>query len=162
MAETELQERIWTALAAHPVYMVSLIAGDGIRTRPMAGEIDRERHRILFVTHRHTGIIGEALRSPTVSIALSHEDRNFYAAVTCSASEIHDHELLRQIWTPMANAWFPNGPDDPDATLLALTPVSAEIWDGPSSSVLVAFKLATARILGRTPDLGVNATIDMR
>jgi hypothetical protein len=28
--------------------------------------------------------------------------------------------------------------------------------------VLVAFKLATARILGRTPDLGVNATIDMR
>ncbi len=53
MSDTELQERIWTALAAHPVYMVSLIGEDGIKTRPMAGEIDRELHRILFVTHRH-------------------------------------------------------------------------------------------------------------
>jgi general stress protein 26 len=62
----------------------------------------------------------------------------------------------------MASAWFPAGPDDPDAALLALTPVSAEVWEGPSSSVVVAFKLATARILGRPADLGVNATVDMR
>ncbi|CAM5771251.1 pyridoxamine 5'-phosphate oxidase family protein [Bosea minatitlanensis] len=162
MSETEWQERIWTALDAHPVYMVSLIAGDMLKTRPMAGHIDRERHRLLFITHRHTGIIEAALHSPSVSVAISQEDRNFYAAIACTASEVTDRELLHQIWTPMAGAWFPNGPDDPDAGLLALTPVSAEIWDGPSSSVLVAFKLATAKILGRTPDLGVNATIDMR
>ena len=162
MAETELQERIWTALAAHPVYTVSLLAENAIKTRPMSGHLDRDHHRLLFISHRHTGIIGAALRSPAVSIAISHEDRNFYAAISCSASEVPGRDKLREIWTPIASAWFPNGPDDPDATLLALTPVSAEIWDGPSSSVLVAFKLATAKILGRTPDLGVNATIDMR
>lgn len=162
MPDTGLQERIWAALDAHPVYMVSLIAEDGLKTRPMAGHLDREHHRLLFITHRHTGIIGAALRSPSVSIAISHEDKNFYAVIACTASEIPNRDLLRQIWTPVADAWFPNGPDDPDATLLALTPVSAEIWEGPSSSVLVAVKLATAKILGRTPDLGVNATIDMR
>jgi len=162
MPDTELQERIWAALAAHPVYMVSLVTEGDIRTRPMSGHLDRDHHRLLFITHRHTGIIGAALRSPSVGVAISHEDRNFYAAISCSASEIPGRETLRQVWTPMASAWFPNGPDDPDATLLALTPTSAEIWDGPSSSVLVAFKLATAKILGRTPDLGVNATIDMR
>lgn len=162
MPETELQERIWTALSAHPVYMVSLVTAEGVKTRPMSGHIDRDRHRLLFISHRHTGVIGEALRSPSVSIAISQEDRNFYAAITCAASEVVDRALLRDIWTPMADAWFPNRADDPDATILALTPISAEIWDGPSSSVLVAFKLATARILGRTPDLGVNATIDMR
>lgn len=162
MPDTELQDRIWTALAAHPVYMVSLVAEGDIRTRPMSGHLDRDHHRLLFITHRHTGIIAAALRSPSVSVAISHEDRNFYAAISCSASEVPGRETLQQVWTPMASAWFPNGPDDPDATLLALTPTSAEIWDGPSSSVLVAFKLATAKILGRTPDLGVNATIDMR
>jgi general stress protein 26 len=162
MSDTELQERIWSALDAHPVYMVSLIAEGGLKTRPMSGHLDREHHRLLFITHRHTGIIGAALRSPAISIAISQEDRNFYAAIACTAAELPGRDLLRQIWTPMASAWFPNGPDDPDATLLALTPVSAEIWNGPSSSVLVAVKLATAKILGRTPDLGVNATIDMR
>lgn len=162
MRETDLQERIWTVLAAHPVYMVSLFAENAIKTRPMSGHLDRDHHRLLFISHRHTGIIGAALRSPSVSIAISHEDRNFYAAISCAASEVPSREKLREIWTPLAGAWFPNGPDDPDATLLALTPVSAEIWDSPSSSVLVAFKLATAKILGRTPDLGINATIDMR
>ncbi|MCA0420122.1 MAG: pyridoxamine 5'-phosphate oxidase family protein [Proteobacteria bacterium] len=155
MPDTELQDRIWTALAAHPVYMVSLVAEGDVKTRPMSGHLDRDHHRLLFITHRHTGIIG-------VCVAISHENRNFYTAISCSASEVPSRETLRQVWTPMASAWFPNGPDDPDATLLALTPTSAEIWDGPSSSVLVAFKLATAKILGRTPDLGVNATIDMR
>ena len=162
MTDTDLQQRIWSALDAHPIYMVTTAVDGEIRTRPMSGHIDRDNHHILFVTHRHTGAIGAALRSPSVSIGLSEESRNFYAAITCQAAEIDDRELMRRIWTPMASAWFPNGPDDPDATLLALTPTSAEIWDGPSSSVLVAFKLATAKILGRTPDLGVNATIDMR
>jgi general stress protein 26 len=162
MPDTELQDRIWAALALQPVWMVSIVADGDIRTKPMSGHLDREQHRLLLVTHRHTGIIGAALRSPSVCVAISREDRNFYAAITCSASEVTDRETLRRVWTPVADAWFPNGPDDPDATLLALTPVSAEIWDGPSSSVVVAFKLATAKILGRTPALGVNATVDMR
>lgn len=162
MAETELQQTIWTALDRHPVCMVTTAAEGAIRTRPMSGHIDRENHRILFVTHRHTGALGEALRSSSVSIAISEESHNFYAAITCAAAEIDDRHLIREIWTPITGAWFPGGPDDPDATLLSLTPVSAEIWNGPSSGVLVAFKLATAKILGRQPDLGVNATIDMR
>jgi len=162
MADTDFQQRIWTELDAHPVCMVTTAVNGEIKTRPMSGHVERDNHRILFVTHRHTGAVDEVLRSPSISIAISHEDRNFYAAIACQSSEIEDRELLRRIWTPMASAWFPNGPDDPDATLLALTPISAEIWNGPSSSVLVAFKLATAKILGRTPDLGVNATIDMR
>jgi general stress protein 26 len=162
MPDTELQQMIWSALDRHPVRMVTMAADGAIKTRPMSGHIDRENHRILFVTHRHTGALDEALRSPAVSISISEEDRNFYAAITCAAAGIEDRDLIRQIWTPMTGAWFPDGPDDPDAVLLSLTPVSAEIWNGPSSGVLVAFKLATAKILGRQPDLGVNATIDMR
>lgn len=162
MPDAALQERIWTALSAQRVVMVSLATADGVRTRPMSGHVDRDHHRLLFISHRHTGIVGEALRSRSVSIAISQEDRNFYAAITCAAAEVVDRELLRAIWTPLADAWFPHRADDPDATILSLIPQSAELWDGPSSSVLVAFKLATARILGRAPDLGVNATIDMR
>lgn len=162
MPENELQERIWTALADHPVAMVSLATPEGVKTRPMAGHVDREHHRLLYISHRHTGIIGAALRSPGVSVAISQEDRNFYAALSCAASEENDREWLRRIWTPVADAWFTGGNEDPDATILALTPLEAEIWDGPSSSVLVAFKLAAARLLGRTPSLGVNATVPMR
>jgi general stress protein 26 len=162
MADSDFQDRIWAALDQHRVCMVTTAAGGEIRTRPMTAHVDREGHRLLFITHRTTGALAAALASPGVSIALSNEDKNFYAAISCAAAESGDRELLRQIWTPLASAWFPLGPEDPDAALLILTPVSAEIWDGPSSGMVVAFKLATARLLGRAPDLGVNTTIDMR
>ena len=162
MPDNQLQQRIWAALEAHSVCMVTTAADGRIRTRPMSGHVDHENHRILFVTHRHAGMIEETARSPSVSIAICREDRNFYAAIACEARENDDRDLLWQVWTPVTSAWFPEGPDDPDATLLSLAPVSAEVWDGPSSGVVVAFRLATARILGRTPDLGVNATVDMR
>lgn len=162
MPDTELQERIWTELEARPVCMVTTAADGRIRTRPMSGHVDHENHRILFVTHRNAGMIEEVTQSPLVSIAICREDRNFYAAITCRAEEMEDRELMREVWGAVTSAWFPGGPDDPHATLLSLTPVSAEVWEGPSSGVVVAFRLATARILGRTPDLGVNATVDMR
>lgn len=162
MPDSERQQMVWAALDRHPVCMVTTAADGTLKTRPMSGHVDRENHRILFLTHRHTGIMDEVLRSPGVSISLSEEDRNFHAAITCTAAAIEDRQLITAIWTPMTGAWFPGGPDDPDVMLLSLTPTSAEIWDGPSSGVLVAFKLATAKILGRQADLGVNATIDMR
>lgn len=162
MVETPLQQRIWTALTDHTICMVSTIVDGRVRTRPMSGQIDRENHRILFVTHSHTGPVEEAAGTHAVSIALSDENHNFYAAIDCEAERIDDREMIRKIWSPLVGAWFPNGPEDPDVTVLALTPISAEIWDGPSSAVVIAFKLATAKILGRTPDLGVNTTIDMR
>ncbi|MGO4739371.1 pyridoxamine 5'-phosphate oxidase family protein [Bosea sp. 2KB_26] len=162
MVETPLQQRIWTALTDHTICMVSTIVRGRIRTRPMSGHVDREEHRILFVTHSHTGPVEELDASQTASIALSDENHNFYATIECRAERLDDPQLLKRIWSPLVGAWFPNGPDDPDVTLLALSPLSAEIWDGPSSAVVIAFKLATAKILGRAPDLGVNTTIDMR
>ncbi|RDJ22324.1 hypothetical protein DWF00_24240 [Bosea caraganae] len=160
--DNEFQQRIWGVLNDHPVVMMTTIVGGKARTRPMSGHIDRENHRLLFVTHSHAGPIEEIDPPGLVSIAISDEDHNFYAAIECEATRIDDTDLLRQIWNPITGAWFPGGPNDPDVTLLSLHPVSAEIWNGPSSGVMIAFKLATAKILGRTPDLGVNTTIDMR
>jgi general stress protein 26 len=162
MPDSELQQSVWEALERHPVCMVTTVVDGAIRTRPMSGHVEREHHRLLFIVHRKTGLVAAAGQPTGLSIAISDEARNFYAAVRCAAAEIEDRDLLARIWTPVTGAWFPGGPDDPEATLLALTPESAEIWNGPSSGVLVAFKLATAKLLGRTPDLGVNARIDMR
>jgi general stress protein 26 len=162
MDETALQDKVWAALETGRICMLSTIVDGMIRSWPMSGYADREHHRVLFVTHRSTEKLAEVRDARTVSIAILDEDHNFHAAITCEASLVEDTELLRRIWTPLVGAWFPHGPDDPDVALLALEPVAAEVWNGPSSSVVVALKLATARLLGRTPDLGGNTTIDMR
>jgi hypothetical protein len=60
--------------------------------------------------------------------------------------------------------WWRGGPNDPDARVLVVEPVTAELWDGPSSAVVVAYEIAKARATGTEPDLGENrkVTVDMK
>ena len=48
----------------------------------------------------------------------------------------------------------PGGEDDPDLTLLRITPERAEIWDGPDSQVLRMAAMAASVVAGRPIGLG--------
>jgi hypothetical protein len=47
--------------------------------------------------------------------------------------------------------------------VLKLEPLRAELWDGPTSSLVAAYEFAKARATGEKPNLGENrkVTIDM-
>ena len=52
------------------------------------------------------------------------------------------------------NIWLPGGPDDPNALVLRVEPVTAELWDGPSSAAVVAFEFVETRLTGAKPNFG--------
>ena len=52
--------------------------------------------------------------------------------------------------------WWKGGPHDPNARVLTIEPVTAELWDGPSNSLVAAYEFAKARITGEKPFLGEN------
>ena len=39
-------------------------------------------------------------------------------------------------------AWFAGGPDDPNGRVLRIEPITAELWDGPSSAAAAVFEFA--------------------
>jgi general stress protein 26 len=66
-----------------------------------------------------------------------------------------DPEMARKIWHKTDDLWW-SGPDDPNVRVLVVTPSLAELWDGPSNSVVAAFEIAKAKVMGSKPDLGEN------
>ena len=52
--------------------------------------------------------------------------------------------------------WWKDGPSDPNVRVLKLEPVTAELWDGPSNSLVAAYESAKAKITGEKPLLGEN------
>ena len=54
--------------------------------------------------------------------------------------------------------WW-SGPDDPNACLLRVTPLTAELWDGPASRAVAAFQFAKPLLTGEKPDLGENRKV---
>ena len=58
---------------------------------------------------------------------------------------MRDTAKTKEVWTKTDDIWLPGGPDDPNVRLLRMQPVTAELWDGPSSAAVVAFEFATKR-----------------
>jgi general stress protein 26 len=54
-----------------------------------------------------------------------------FLSITARAEVMRDHAKTAQIWTTIDNmSW--SGPDDPNACLLRVVPLTAELWDGPA------------------------------
>jgi hypothetical protein len=46
--------------------------------------------------------------------------------------------------------------------VLRVTPVTAELWDGPASKAVAMYEFAKARITGAKPNLGENRKVTVK
>ena len=83
-------------------------------------------------------------------------DDSIYLSISGRASVTRDPAKAKAIWKKTDDVWWPGGPDDANACVLTIEPVTAELWDGPASSLVAAFEFAKARMTGEKPDLGEN------
>ncbi len=82
-----------------------------------------------------------------------------YLSITGRAVIRRDSARAKAIWKKTDEVWWPEGPDDPNVRVLCVHPVTAELWDGPSSAAVAAFEFAKARLTGKEPDLGENRKV---
>jgi general stress protein 26 len=117
---------------------------------------DREAGAIFFVTDAHSHKDDEIAARPDVCFAIVVPKDNVYLSITGRATVRRDPAKAKQIWKKLDDMWWKGGPDDPNARVLKIEPITAELWDGPSSSLVAAYEFAKARMTGEKPFLGEN------
>lgn len=129
----------------------------GLRARPMGLQFDEDEHDALwFVTDVDSGKVDEVRANPEVCISV--QNGQTYVSVTGDAEVVDDRERMKQIWNTFIDAWYPDGPDSPNVTLLCVTPRYGEYWDGPSKLVAGA-KMLIASAQDERPDMGENEKV---
>jgi general stress protein 26 len=53
-----------------------------------------------------------------------------------SAQLSRDSELIRRLWRPTYRAWFPEGKDDREATVIRVAVDRIDYWEPPSNRVV--------------------------
>ncbi len=94
----------------------------------------------------------ELRQNPDVLLTYAAPESNRYVAVYGTARVEKNPDKARELWNVHAKAWFPEGPDDPNLTLIAVTVQSAEYWDGPSH-VSYLLHLLKAVATGNPPEV---------
>jgi general stress protein 26 len=101
---------------------------------------------MIHAEHRFRASQSDTL--PEVCLAFADTHSNTYLSMTGRAEMLSDSSKARNLWSAEAQAWWPKGPADPDVRVLHVIPENAEYWDTRGNSVVVALKLAAARLTG--------------
>ena len=133
------------------VAMLTSVNPDGsLHTRPMQTQEIKGDGNLWFFTGKNSHKIAEIRNDSHVSLGYTDPASNTYVAVCGRASLVTDQAKVDELWHDMLKAWFPEGKNDPNISLLKVSIDSAEFWDSPSSKVVQLIGMAKAMVTGES------------
>jgi len=163
MAEQHQIDRVWDIIERVGVCMLTTRSPHGLRARPLEARPDRAAGLIWFVTDLRSGKEHEIEAERAVGLVFIDAGAKAYLSITARAEVLRDHKQAAAIWKSTDNVWW-RGPEDQNVCVLKVTPLTAELWDGPSSKAVAVFEFVKARLTGEKPNLGENrkVTVELR
>jgi general stress protein 26 len=116
--------------------------------RPMATIKVEENGTIWFFTKLHSGKTDELKTDNDVELLYSHPGKDSYLDVIGKAYIETSREKIKELWSPIAKAWFPGGVDDPEISLLKVEIDTAYYWDSGTNKMVSFFKQVVAAVTG--------------
>ena len=98
----------------------------------------------------------------TVSVAYADPGADRYVSISGDAGFNDDLAKKEALWSPLAKAWFPEGPTDQNLALLVVQVKHAEYWDVDESKMVQLLKMTKAALTGTPPkNLGEHRELDL-
>jgi general stress protein 26 len=127
-------ERIWNLMEKFPVCTLTAWNGSELRSRPMAAFVRRRNDAIFFLADS-SYFTDQAIRAhPGVSLTFADSASQQIVSVAGTAQMSADPSVIRELWATPANALWDSA-DNPSIRMLRITPLRAELRDGPGRTV---------------------------
>lgn len=158
----DIESRLWKEIERSRNGMLGLV---GVEHRqhfqPMTAFPEPENGQVWFFTRDDTDLAKAVAASdaPHAMLIVSTKDQDLQACLGGTLALSLDRERIEKFWNPVVAAWYPDGKDDPQLTLLRMDLDSAAVWLHEAGPVRFAFEIARANMTGRQPDLGGRANI---
>ena len=134
---------------------------ENLSGRPMSISKIDDDGTIWFFTKSSSYKVEEIEESKKVSIAITNESSNNYLMIHATAKLVNDKTKMKELWSSILKAWFPLGLDDPDMTLIKVTPNEVNYWDSSSSKMVVLFNMLKAIVTGKEYAEGEHGKINL-
>lgn len=122
--------------------------------RPMGSQDVDEEGNIWFFSQKSSDKNDEIKGSPEVQLYYANHSSYEYLSVYGEAEIVYDKALIEKYWNSIAKAWFTQGKDDPEVSLIKVKPLDAYYWDTKTNKLVSLVKIAAAAISGKKMDDG--------
>lgn len=153
------QDQAWAMMSEIDFCMFVTTSATKIRSRPMSSIVKKDEGCIYFLTDARAAKDDEIANNPNILLAYS-DGASQFVSVEAKAELSSDRALIKRLWNPGAQAFWPSGPDDINIIAIVARPSFAEFWDGPGN-VVSTVKFVYALVSGTKPDMGQNSKVNL-
>ena len=142
------------------IAMLTTVDSEGtLISRPMAVQEAEFDGDLWFFAQRDSRQVEQLHTNPEAGVALSSNDA--WVSISGTAEVVTDRAKAHELWNSAVEAWFPDGPDDPNVVLVKVHADGAEYWDSPGSRVTTLLSYAKSKLTGKRPNVGENERVDL-
>lgn len=132
-----------------------------ITTRPMSTQTVDDEGNIWFMSSKKSDKNKEIVINNKVHLMYSNPSNYEFLSVYGTATIHTDRDKIHEMWTPFAKAWFKDGKDDADITLIKVAPDTSYYWDTKNNKVISMIQMLTSIVTGTAPDDGLEGTLNV-
>jgi len=144
--------------------MLTTRSADGALTsRPMTTQAadEDDRDALWFFLSKSGGILEDITADQHVGLTYADPDNDTYVSISGRAVLEDDLQHKQALWSQLNQAWFPNGPADPDVGLLRVDILRAHYWDVKKNKLMQLMDMAKASLTGSTPRMGDSVEVSL-
>jgi general stress protein 26 len=164
--DTSSREKLWELIKDIRFAMFTTHHRNGhLHSRPMTTQnqgVD-EDSSLWFLMSGSSETVADLRADPEVNVVYADPDKDSYVSVSGVARMVDNPAKKEQLWNKINEAWFPQGPNDPDVALVQVQITHADYWDVKSSKLVQLITMAKSAFTGRPPrDMTTHGQVRMR
>lgn len=134
-----------------------------MQSRPMTLQEMEFDGVLWFFAGKHSELARQLNANPNVNLAFSNPKNFSFLSAQGKAYLTADGKKKEELWNPAYKAWFPQGLEDPELSLVKVIIESADYWESPDSALVRLVGFAKNIIGGKRTDssLGKHGHLNM-
>lgn len=138
------------------VAMLTTHDGERLVSRPMGMQAPDDDGTLWFFCHTSSDVASQVQTNSGVNVALADGD---YLSLSGTAEVVHDPAKNRDLWGPFVETWMQCKPEDPECSLIKVTPESIGYWDTPGA-IGSMIAMVGGMITKKEPDVGESGVVE--
>lgn len=121
-------------------------------SRPMSLQETDDEGNLWFISSDTSNKNFEIKEDRRVQLFFMNNSDYQYLSVYGTATIYKDRSTIEDKWSPMAKAWFENGKDDPNVSIIRVEPTDTYYWDTKVGKLVSLFTFVASAVTGKTTD----------
>ncbi|MCU0301696.1 MAG: pyridoxamine 5'-phosphate oxidase family protein [Candidatus Nanopelagicales bacterium] len=132
---------------------------EALQARPMTPLEVTDAGEIWFLIDTTSTVAHQIQANPEVNLAF--EQGSAWLSISGRGKVLGDPARVEQLWSAAAEAWFPDGPEDPRLGVLRVRGRTAQYWSSPGGRIATVLSFVKAKATGERIEAD-NETVRLR